>query len=218
MPSQTFFNLSKIKQQNITDAAIAEFANHSYESASISAIVKHAKIAKGSFYQYFQDKQDLYLYLVDRGLEARNAFIAQANLPSIETGFFVYLRAFCQTGLEFQLANPDWTQILFRGPHHGDVPFRKEVFKRTKGNIIKLIKQSIEEAIAQGQLKADLNPDVTAFMIVTLGNELRSFIPFYLGIDANPLVKDDSDLPLDAISKILDDCIQNLKQGIGGNQ
>ncbi|MEM1172994.1 MAG: TetR/AcrR family transcriptional regulator [Cyanobacteria bacterium P01_H01_bin.35] len=217
MSSQTFFNLPQIKRQNIANAAIAEFANHSYESASISAIVNRAAIAKGSFYQYFKDKQDLYLYLVDQGLEVRNAFIAKANLPSVQSGFFVYLRALLQTLLEFQLANPDWTQILFRGPHHGDVPFREEVFKRTKDDIIILVKKSIQEAIAQGQLKADLNPDFAAFVIMTLGSQLRSFIPFSLGIDVDQLVKDSPDLPLDAIGKILDDSIQILDQGIGGN-
>lgn len=218
MPSQTFFNLPEIKRQKIANAAIAEFANHSYESASISAIVNRAKIAKGSFYQYYQNKQDLYLYLIDRALEAKNAFIAQANLPSVETGFFVYLRKLFQTILEFQLANPDWTQILFRGPHHGDVPFRKEVFKRTNADITILIKQNIKEAIAQGQLRADLNPDLAAFMIVTSIGELRYFIPFYLGLDVNRLVKDGPDLPLDAIEKILDDFIKILEQGIGSNQ
>ena len=217
MSSQTFFNLPQIKRQNIANAAIAEFANHSYESASISAIVNRAVIAKGSFYQYFKDKQDLYLYLVDQGLEVRNAFIAKANLPSVQSGFFVYLRTLLQTLLEFQLANPDWTQILFRGPHHGDVPFREEVFKRTKDDIIILVKKSIQEAIAQGQLKADLNPDFAAFVIITLGSQLRSFIPFSLGIDVDQLVKDSPDLPLDAIGKILDDSIQILDQGIGGN-
>ena len=217
MSSQTFFNLPQIKRQNIANAAIAEFANHSYESASISAIVNRAAIAKGSFYQYFKDKQDLYLYLVDQGLEVRNAFIAKAYLPSVQSGFFVYLRALLQTLLEFQLANPDWTLILFRGPHHGDVPFREEVFKRTKDDIIILVKKSIQEAIAQGQLKADLNPDFAAFVIMTLGSQLRSFIPFSLGIDVDQLVKDSPDLPLDAIGKILDDCIQILEQGIGGN-
>ncbi|MDY6899743.1 MAG: TetR/AcrR family transcriptional regulator [Cyanobacteriota bacterium] len=218
MPSQTFFNLPQVKRQNITNAAIAEFVNHSYESASISAIVNRAKIAKGSFYQYFKDKQDLYLYLVDRALEARNAFIAEANLPSVQSGFFVFLRALFQTILEFQLANPRWSQILFRGPHYGDVPFRKEVFKRTKADIIILIKKNIQEAIAQGQLKADLNPDFAAFMIVTLSGQLRYFIPFYLGINVDRLVKDSPNPPLDAIGKILDDCIQILEQGLGGNK
>lgn len=217
MPSQTFFNLPEKRQQIILEAAIAEFGNHSYEAASISHIVSRAKIAKGSFYQYFEDKQDLYLYLVDRALEARNLFIATAKLPSIQSGFFVYLRALFQAVLEFQLAHPALTQILFRGPNHGDVPFREEVFKRTKASSIAYMRQHVQAAIAQGQLSADINPDVAAFTIVTVSSELRSFIPTYLGLNVNQLVKDGPDLDQEAIGKVLDDFICMLERGIRGN-
>ncbi|GAB4370273.1 MAG: TetR/AcrR family transcriptional regulator [Elainellaceae cyanobacterium] len=217
MPFQTFFNLPDVKRQVIIDAAIAEFANHSYEAASISSIVSQAKIAKGSFYQYFEDNQDLYLYLVDWVLEVRRAFIATANLPSIQAGFFVYLRALFQANLEFQLANPAFTQILFRGPLYGDVPFREEVFRRTKAGLIEFMRQCVQEGINQGQLSAQINPNIAAFMIVTLGIELRRFIPIVLGIDVNQLVKDSPDVDKDAISKILDDFVRILERGIGGN-
>ncbi len=63
MPNQTVFNLPDKKRTKISELAIAEFANADYDNASISNIVKQAKIAKGSFYQYFEDKADLYLYL-----------------------------------------------------------------------------------------------------------------------------------------------------------
>ncbi|MBM0745095.1 TetR/AcrR family transcriptional regulator (plasmid) [Phormidium sp. CLA17] len=217
MPSQTFFNLPDVKRQIIIDAAIDELANHSYEAASISNIVNQAKIAKGSFYQYFENKEDLYLYLVDQALETKRAFIARANLPSIQAGFFVYLRALFQAVLEFQLAHPALTQILHRGPHHGNVPFREEVFKRTRIASISFMRQCVQEAIAQGQLAADINPDVTAFTIVTLGNELRRFIPVYLGINANQLVKDGPVLDQAAIGEVLDDFIRTLERGIGGS-
>ncbi len=163
MPLPTFFNLSEERRRCITKAAIAEFANHSYEAASISSIVTQAKIAKGSFYQYFADKQDLYLYLVDDALGVRNAFIVESNLPSMQVGFFVYLRALFQANLEFELTNPALAQILFRTPHHGDLPFREEVFKRTKAAAMEFIKMQVEQGIAQRQLVADLDPDIAAF-------------------------------------------------------
>ena len=65
MPNQTFFNLPEKKRVTIIKLAIAEFANKDYKNASITKIVKQAKIAKGSFHQYFEDKKELYLYLVD---------------------------------------------------------------------------------------------------------------------------------------------------------
>lgn len=215
MPSQTFYNLPDKRQQIIIDAAITEFANHSYEAASISSIVSEAKIAKGSFYQYFEDKQDLYLYLVDLAIEARNSFIMGVNLPSIKAGFFVYLRALFEAILAFQLANPAFTQILYRGPNHGDVPFRDEVFKRTQAGSIAFMRQRVQEGITQGQLSADINPDIAAFTIVTLGNELRNFIPDYLGLNVKQLVKEGPELDPGAINKILDNFVRILERGIG---
>lgn len=92
MPNQTFFNLSDKKRQAIIEIAIAEFASHDYDSASITKIVKQAKIAKGSFYQYFEDKKELYLYLVDLASKKKLAFLQAAKSPESNMGFFPYLR------------------------------------------------------------------------------------------------------------------------------
>ena len=81
MPNPTFFNLPDAKRQGIVDCAIAEFAANDYDSASISNIVKQAKIAKGSFYQYFEDKKDLYLYLVDLATQQRIALLKTSCPP-----------------------------------------------------------------------------------------------------------------------------------------
>lgn len=45
--------------------ALEEFADRDYDGASVSRVVARAGIAKGSIYQYFIDKKDLYLHLVD---------------------------------------------------------------------------------------------------------------------------------------------------------
>lgn len=64
MPTQTFFNLSEEKRRRLIDAAMKEFAHMPVNQASIANIIKYADISRGSFYQYFEDKQDLYLYLI----------------------------------------------------------------------------------------------------------------------------------------------------------
>ena len=63
MPKSTFFNLSEEKRQRIINATIDEFIENSYENVTISNIAKRSSIPVGSFYQYFYDKDDLYLYL-----------------------------------------------------------------------------------------------------------------------------------------------------------
>lgn len=64
MPTKTFFNLSEEKRQRLIDAAMKEFAHVPVNQASIANIIKYAEISRGSFYQYFEDKNDLYFYLI----------------------------------------------------------------------------------------------------------------------------------------------------------
>ena len=64
MPFQTFFNLPQDKQESIVSAAIDEFYDYGYQKASIARIVEATGIARGSFYQYFENKQDIYRYLI----------------------------------------------------------------------------------------------------------------------------------------------------------
>ncbi|MCF6460644.1 TetR/AcrR family transcriptional regulator [Clostridium sp. Cult3] len=64
MPKQTFFNLPNSKKEKIIDAAYDIFIEMDYEDVNIRSITKAADISIGSFYQYFYDKDDLYLYLM----------------------------------------------------------------------------------------------------------------------------------------------------------
>jgi len=65
MPSPTFKKISKHKRDQFLQVSLREFATHDYERASISEIVRVLGIAKGSVYQYFENKWDLYQYLVE---------------------------------------------------------------------------------------------------------------------------------------------------------
>ena len=65
MPTNTFFNLPEEKKNKILKAANKEFARVPLEKASIKNIVEDAEIARGSFYQYFEDKEDLFDYMMD---------------------------------------------------------------------------------------------------------------------------------------------------------
>lgn len=64
MPKRTFYNLPKEKQQVIVRSAKKEFSRVPFNKALISNIVKNADIPRGSFYQYFKDKEDAFFYLL----------------------------------------------------------------------------------------------------------------------------------------------------------
>lgn len=64
MPKDTFFNLSKEKQENVIRSAVSEFLRYGFEKGNVGNIAKNAGVAKGSLYQYFENKKELFLYSV----------------------------------------------------------------------------------------------------------------------------------------------------------
>ena len=65
MPKPTFYNLNEEKREKIKRALKKEFTKHTFEKASISNIIEEAKIPRGSFYQYFEDKEDALKYIIE---------------------------------------------------------------------------------------------------------------------------------------------------------
>jgi len=66
MPSQTFFNLPKTKQNIIIEASLNEFKRVLLKDASINKIIANANISRGSFYNYFTDINDIYFYALNK--------------------------------------------------------------------------------------------------------------------------------------------------------
>ena len=64
MCSETFLRLPEEKKNRFLDAAWEEFTSVSFADASINKIVSRARVPRGSFYQYFTDKQELFFYLL----------------------------------------------------------------------------------------------------------------------------------------------------------
>lgn len=65
MPKATFYNLPAEKREILIKAAKMEFSRVSLHESSISNIVKAAEIPRGSFYQYFSDKDDAFYYVLE---------------------------------------------------------------------------------------------------------------------------------------------------------
>lgn len=59
MPKETFVKLPEEKKDKIIKAAKKEFERVPFEQTSIKNIANEAEIARGSFYQYFESKEDL---------------------------------------------------------------------------------------------------------------------------------------------------------------
>lgn len=64
MPTNTFFRLPAEKRERLMEACWTEFSRRRFSEVSINRIISEAHIPRGSFYQYFGDKDALLRYLL----------------------------------------------------------------------------------------------------------------------------------------------------------
>jgi len=69
MPKETFLNLPIEKQEKVMRSAISEIIKYGFEKANVGEIAKNAGVAKGSLYQYFENKRALFLFSVKWSME-----------------------------------------------------------------------------------------------------------------------------------------------------
>lgn len=73
MPTSTFFRLPEEKRARLIEACWDEVSQVRFSEVSINRIISAARIPRGSFYQYFEDKEDLIRYLME---DIREYFIS----------------------------------------------------------------------------------------------------------------------------------------------
>ncbi|WP_070963291.1 TetR/AcrR family transcriptional regulator [Vibrio sonorensis] len=105
-----------INEQVLLDAALIEFTEQTYQTASLNRILQSAKIAKGSFYYRFKSKYELYRYLIQVSVEKKDAFIQGAleNKTVTEGDLFDLLLRKAELSYEFAAKHPHYYQLAKR--------------------------------------------------------------------------------------------------------
>lgn len=108
-------NIDKIpedKKEKIIEVSVKEFAEKGYDKASTNTIVKESGISKGLLFYYFENKKNLYLYLVDYCLD----FVVKRFEKSIEvmsSDFFKRIMEFGLMKIEIANEHPYIYDIVF---------------------------------------------------------------------------------------------------------
>ncbi|MFD5518644.1 TetR/AcrR family transcriptional regulator [Streptomyces sp. NPDC127066] len=66
MPTSTWTRLSPVRRERVLVAAMDEFGTHGYSTGSLNVIAREAGVAKGSLFQYFEGKLDLFAYVAEQ--------------------------------------------------------------------------------------------------------------------------------------------------------
>jgi AcrR family transcriptional regulator len=166
VPKPTFWNLPEAKRTRITDLAIAEFARWPYPQASLSRIVQQAGIAKGSMYQYFADKFDLYHWLVAEVLPSRKA-ASMTGLPPTE-GFFESLHSALHQGLTMFRTDPLIARLGVRVLEPVEDVHATALHAAMIGTSYDTAKAMLAQGQALGIVRRDLDPATAAHLWIAM--------------------------------------------------
>lgn len=218
MPTQTFWNLPAAKRQHLIDIAVEEFANNEYHNASISRIVAQAGIAKGSIYQYFADKQDMFLFLLDLSNKQRLAFVQNEPPPAPDMDFWQTLRWQIGASTRAALAYPLLTRLFLRAMQ-SQVPFRDQMLGDMKALAGQHWRALVQQGIDQGTVDPAIDPQLAVMLLTATFNELGNYVHQRLEINSTNLHEMDVALfQTPEVERIFDDVIWMLRRGIGRNE
>lgn len=200
LPKDTFFNLPEEKKKKIIDAAIDEFSKYSFHKARITAIADKAGIAKGSFYQYFEDKKDLYKYLMELLVEKKLSYINQDMMTNKDKyGFFQLLREVYLSGIRFAKENP---RLLLMGTMlAADKDLLQEIYGEHQDKSADFFQQLLEYGKEKGEIDPAIDLSLVSNMLGGLSYSLTD------------LIIEDGKLDFDDM-KIIDKMLYFLENGI----
>lgn len=188
MPTETFFRLPAERRERLVAEAIVEFSDRRFAEASLSQIVARAGIAKGSVYQYFADKLDLYRWLlVDEVPRRKRAFVARAAEGA--AGFWSELERHVERGMAFLVEEPRLARIAaaaadpsadegVRGLHEAVCEAGHEELRAllARGRAEGLLSDAIEPEIALRFVAAILGPGLTEIVLHEIGAGLHEVL------------------------------------------
>lgn len=175
MPKETFFNLSVKKREKIENAALNEFANFPYLKSNTNRIIEKANISKGSFYQYFENKKDLYKYLIKSYGQLKMEYMLEKEEELNKKDFFGKLRSLFLLGIEFARDYPLVTKMATRLIKGDNEKLKREIYSVNRSEAEKIYQQLLQSAADKGEIDAELDIDFLAYLIRSFSTELVDY-------------------------------------------
>ncbi|MGB9839645.1 TetR/AcrR family transcriptional regulator [Thermovenabulum sp.] len=175
MPKSTFFNLPEDKRQKIIEAAVDEFSEHPYKEASVNRIVEKAGIAKGSFYQYFEDKKDLYKYIIEISAQQKLMYMQHIMKDFEKLNIFQLIRELYIAGIKYAKDNPKPFSIGVRFLKEKDSELFDEIMEDSRKKSGDFFKHLLIKGIEKGEVDPAIDVDLVSMLITSLSIDISEY-------------------------------------------
>lgn len=174
MPKNTFFRLDEARREEISNSAMHLFVDNLYEDITMKMVLDSLSMHPGTFYRYFEDKDDLYCLLIRNVTQKRAAYFNNSNEDSLFqfflTGLFGNVNGIVTeplNELEIKL-----TETILYIPENILLKIYLNVLK---GESFPLIKDILRRMRVDGYLRPDIDDDLISFMFESMQFNLVMF-------------------------------------------
>ncbi len=208
MNLEKFENLEKEKKERILESAMTEFNIHGYVGASTNNIVKNAEISKGSLFNYFENKDKLFMYIFSYNIEKVVRNFEENKDVLIKLNLIEAYKFFISVNIKFFTENPKVFQFLAKAITNSPEPI-KILLQKRKREMQGFVINSIIKNVENSYFRENIDKEKVEFLILTLLDTLSNkYIEKYKG-DLE-LLKADSENR----DKEIEDYIDLIKFGI----
>jgi TetR/AcrR family transcriptional regulator len=165
VPTQTFLNLPQTKRHGIIDVALKEFSNKGYQGASINAMVTQLGIAKGSIYQYFNDKNALFLFVFDRCMERVKDHLKHIRNRSLGHPLSERLKMVLAEGVRFIEEHPDVYKLYITLHQDPTIPMQQDLLRAIREHSLTYVQTFLDQALKNNELKPGIDLAQARFVI-----------------------------------------------------
>lgn len=176
MPKETFFNLPEDKRNLINSAAVHEFSQANYNTASINQICRRSNVAKGSFYQYFTDKLDLYVYIMALAIEEKIKFFSTVISEFHTLTLSEQFRLLFLKGVEFAKKHPQYAALGERFSEENDESAKSAVIKEGDKQSESLFMQMIQNAKTKGEIDSRVDSLALSLLLQSLNSAVNRYL------------------------------------------
>ena len=183
VPRATWANLDAARRDRVLAAAMAEFGRHGYSGGSLNVIAREAGVAKGSLFQYVEDKFDFFAHVA----EHTSLLVYGAMVPYLDATeqipFAERLGDLVAVWMDYMATHPLERGVTAATTMELDPAVRRSVREPTHRLYAQGLRPLLDGAVARGELAPETDVDALLSMLVLLLPHL-ALAPFEPGLDA----------------------------------
>ena len=153
--------------ESVLQAAVEVFNERGYDGTSMEDLSKRLGIAKSAIYHHVSGKEELLRMALDRALDGWSEAAEQAR--ELDAPAIVRLEMLVRATVAVLQARHQYVALLLRV--RGNTPVERAALERRR-SFDRLVASLVEEAERDGDVRADVDPKVTARLLSGLINSI----------------------------------------------